>query len=250
MQLAALRLTPEAEYDASSPDELALTAAAKHLGAEFVCRPSLSTIQLALTTSYAEDCLLSAADKAHLARLRQSAQDNESGADRGAEEKHLDSGEDDEDPSAKNGEQFLRTEDTKQEERPESLVPVVVFDVLEVLEFDNFRKRMSVVIRDREGRLRLLVKGADSSVLDIAARGQEKLKRDLTDQLSEMASQGLRTLVMGQRYLTEKQFQKYRAMLLAAKGETGERKEEALSAVLSRIEKNIELLGASGIDDK
>ncbi|PHJ18682.1 phospholipid-translocating p-type flippase subfamily protein, partial [Cystoisospora suis] len=251
VQLAALRLTPEAEYDASSPDELALTAAAKHMGAEFICRPSLSTIQLALTTSYAEDCLLSAADKAHLSRLRQSIKTEQEHEARRAEERESESNKDDEVTArAKNGERFSGIKEKEEDETPGTYVPVVVFDVLEVLEFDNFRKRMSVVIRDRDGRLRLLVKGADSSVLDIAARGQDKLKRDLTDQLAEMASQGLRTLVMGQRYLTEKQFQKYRAMLLAAKGETGDRKEEALNAVLARIEKNIELLGASGIDDK
>ncbi|PFH38354.1 phospholipid-translocating P-type ATPase, flippase subfamily protein [Besnoitia besnoiti] len=224
VQLAAVRLTKEVEYDASSPDELALTAAAKHLGAEMICRPSLSTIQIGLTTAYAESCLLSQADRAYLQQLREQQAQPADAAAAGGTEAH--------------GTESLLS------------VPLVIFDVLEVLEFDNFRKRMSVVIRDRHGRLRLLVKGADSSMLDIAAPGQDGMKQDLKEQLSEMASQGLRTLVMGQRYLSEKQFQKYRAMLISAKAMTGDQKEEALNAALAKIERNIELLGASGIDDK
>ncbi|CBZ55853.1 putative P-type ATPase [Neospora caninum Liverpool] len=270
VQLAAVKLTKEAEYDASSPDELALTAAAKHLGAEFLCRPSLSTIQLCLTSRFAEDCLLSRADKAYLERLRQKIAEQEA-----AEGRAETSEERQEQPSEAEkkrggaagwGHRFLKAdrggeasgegwqkpgaEGGAEKQDQASLVPLVVFDVLEVLEFDNFRKRMSVVIRDRTGRLRLLVKGADSSMLDIAAPGQEHMKQELKAQLAEMASQGLRTLVMGQRYLSEQEFDRYRTLLLEAKARTGDRKEEAMNVALSEIERNIELLGASGIDDK
>nr|CEL78271.1 TPA: P-type ATPase, putative [Toxoplasma gondii VEG] len=242
LQLAEVKLTKEAEYDASSPDELALTAAAKHLGAEFLCRPSLSTIQLCLTSPFAEECLLSRADKAHLARLREKLAEERNGAN---------CARDDPAPVSANRQHTPQDEtEVAAENEGVSLVPLVVFDVLEVLEFDNFRKRMSVVIRDRDGRLRLLVKGADSSMLDIAAPGQDVMKQELKAQLAEMASQGLRTLVMGQRYLSEQQFDRYRALLIEAKAMSGDRKEDALNAALSEIEKDIELLGASGIDDK
>lgn len=41
------------------------------------------------------------------------------------------------------------------------------FKILQVLEFDSTRKRMSVVIELEDGRLRLLSKGADSAIFDV-----------------------------------------------------------------------------------
>lgn len=38
--------------------------------------------------------------------------------------------------------------------------------------------------------------------------------------------------------------------LMAAKDQTGESKEAAVAAVFARMERNIELLGCTGIDDK
>ena len=39
-----------------------------------------------------------------------------------------------------------------------------VFQLLQVLEFNSTRKRMSVIIKDSEGRLKLICKGADSII--------------------------------------------------------------------------------------
>jgi phospholipid-translocating ATPase len=41
------------------------------------------------------------------------------------------------------------------------------FKILQILEFDSTRKRMSVVIELEDGRLRLLCKGADSAIFDV-----------------------------------------------------------------------------------
>lgn len=41
------------------------------------------------------------------------------------------------------------------------------FKILQILEFDSTRKRMSVVIELEDGRLRLLSKGADSAIYDV-----------------------------------------------------------------------------------
>ncbi|KAL8270200.1 hypothetical protein Esti_005875 [Eimeria stiedai] len=173
---------PEAAYDASSPDELALTAAAKHLGAEFVCRPNLNSIQLAIRSPLASEALLSPADRGRLDELRCMQQQQQ-------QQQHVREG----------------------SESEGDCVPVVTMDLLEVLEFDNYRKRMSVVVRDRKGALRLLVKGADSSMFAIAAANQEGALKACKEQLGEMAQRGLRTLVLGQRFLSERQFERYQA---------------------------------------
>lgn len=264
----------EANYDASSPDELALTAAAKHLGAEFVCRPNLNSIQLALRAPFALDAFLTMRDRVALDELRRRASELPCLSPLKAQE----AGEEKSESSATTGP--LNQED---------LVPILTVDVLEVLEFDNYRKRMSVIVRDREGFVRVLVKGADNSMFDIAAPGQREMVKECKTHLSEMAQRGLRTLVLGQRYLSERQLERYqvkkdkRLSFCSAKAErrllppakqtlrltkrksdcaalqadlasagslAGEEKEQALAAVIARVEKNIELLGCTGIDDK
>nr|XP_027200393.1 putative phospholipid-transporting ATPase 9 [Dermatophagoides pteronyssinus] len=44
-----MQILEDLEYDASSPDEIALISAANHLGFEFVCRPMLNEIMIAIT---------------------------------------------------------------------------------------------------------------------------------------------------------------------------------------------------------
>jgi magnesium-transporting ATPase (P-type) len=47
--------------------------------------------------------------------------------------------------------------------------------VLEILGFISKRKRMSIVIKDEDGVIRVLTKGADSAMAPILAAGQATL---------------------------------------------------------------------------
>ena len=40
------------------------------------------------------------------------------------------------------------------------------YEMLHILDFDNVRKRMSVLVRDKRGRIKLYCKGADTMVND------------------------------------------------------------------------------------
>ncbi|KAK3989354.1 hypothetical protein QBC44DRAFT_381574 [Cladorrhinum sp. PSN332] len=59
------------------------------------------------------------------------------------------------------------------------------YQILDVIEFDSKRKRMSIVVRCPDGRIWLLIKGADSVILprlklaDLAAEKAEKLRQSL-----------------------------------------------------------------------
>ncbi|KAK4170067.1 hypothetical protein QBC43DRAFT_251043 [Cladorrhinum sp. PSN259] len=59
------------------------------------------------------------------------------------------------------------------------------YQILDVIEFDSKRKRMSIVLRCPDGRIWLLIKGADSAILprlklaDLAAEKAEKLLQSL-----------------------------------------------------------------------
>ena len=79
-------------------------------------------------------------------------------------------------------------------------------------EFDSVRKRMSVVIRFPNDTVKVLVKGADSSMFSILAEdsGRNGHVRPATQShLTEYSSQGLRTLVVAARDLTDEELSEW-----------------------------------------
>mmetsp|Transcript_8609 Transcript_8609/g.8566 ORF Transcript_8609/g.8566 Transcript_8609/m.8566 type:complete len:281 (+) Transcript_8609:947-1789(+) len=77
-------------------------------------------------------------------------------------------------------------------------------NVLNVIEFNSDRKRMSVVVRMPDKRIKILCKGADSILLP-------RIKQsDIIDttwaHLEEYANEGLRTLVLTSRDLTDAEY--------------------------------------------
>jgi len=73
------------------------------------------------------------------------------------------------------------------------------YEILNVNEFNSTRKRMSVVVRMPDKSLRLFLKGADSIVAKRLAPNQPVFDTTLLH-LQDFASDGLRTLVLAQRY--------------------------------------------------
>ena len=78
-----------------------------------------------------------------------------------------------------------------------------VFQLLHVLEFNSTRKRMSVILKDQNGQIRLICKGADSIIqarLEKAKPTQDLFK--ITDRfLADYAKNGLRTLLIAEKIL-------------------------------------------------
>ena len=66
--------------------------------------------------------------------------------------------------------------------------------------FDATRKRMSMVFRTPDGRVLLLIKGADNVIMDRSIDGPHN--DTLVHHLVDFAKLGLRTLVLAQRYLS------------------------------------------------
>merc|ERR1719428_2082495 len=77
---------------------------------------------------------------------------------------------------------------------------------LDVCEFDNDRKRMSVVVKYPNGKIMLLLKGADTSVKPFL---KESVVSALDDKLDHFAKKGLRTLVMAQRELNSSEYERW-----------------------------------------
>ncbi|KAK2717920.1 hypothetical protein QYM36_006646 [Artemia franciscana] len=129
----------------------------------------------------------------------------------------------------------------------------VHYEILFVLPFDSSRKRMSIILRDSSsGKIVVYTKGADSAMFPrlIAVRTiDEQIIAKTQIQVDNYAKLGLRTLVIARRNLSKNEYDKwFREHLMAEMAV--ERREAAISESFSQIEANLELLGATGVEDK
>ena len=121
-------------------------------------------------------------------------------------------------------------------------------ELLCILDFNNVRKRMSVIVK-HEGRIRLYSKGADNVIFERLAANQEEKKARTQEHLDKFATEGLRTLVLGVRELSQEQFDDWKADHHQA-AIAIENREEKLDAVYNTIERDLTLIGATAIEDK
>ncbi|XP_062869728.1 phospholipid-transporting ATPase ID [Trichomycterus rosablanca] len=123
------------------------------------------------------------------------------------------------------------------------------YELLAVLDFNNVRKRMSVIVRSPEGRLTLYCKGADTIVYERLHPSCSKLMEATTQHLNEFAGEGLRTLVLAYKDLNESDFALWRKRHHEASTAMDDR-EEKLDAIYEEIEKDLMLIGATAVEDK
>ncbi|XP_048875352.1 phospholipid-transporting ATPase ID isoform X1 [Brienomyrus brachyistius] len=123
------------------------------------------------------------------------------------------------------------------------------YELEAILDFNNVRKRMSVIVRSPEGKLSLYCKGADTIVYERLHPSCSKLMDITTEHLNEFAGEGLRTLVLAHKELDEAYFQGWKARHHEASTALEDR-EEKLDELYEEIEKDLLLLGATAIEDK
>ncbi|XP_030004214.1 phospholipid-transporting ATPase ID [Sphaeramia orbicularis] len=125
----------------------------------------------------------------------------------------------------------------------------VTYELLAVLDFNNVRKRMSVIVRSPEGKLTLYCKGADTIIYERLHPSCSKLMEVTTKHLNEYAGEGLRTLVLACKDLDEHYMEDWmRRHHVAATAMEG--REEMLDELYEEIEKDLLLLGSSAVEDK
>ncbi|XP_021767131.1 phospholipid-transporting ATPase 1-like isoform X1 [Chenopodium quinoa] len=125
-------------------------------------------------------------------------------------------------------------------------------DVLGLHEFDSVRKRMSVVIRFPDNSVKVLVKGADTSMYSILAKGMDRddqVETATHAHLLEYSSFGLRTLVVAARDLTDGELEEWQKKYEDASTSLTDRSAK-LRQTAALIERDLRLLGATGIEDK
>uniref|UniRef100_A0A9L0RQZ9 Phospholipid-transporting ATPase n=1 Tax=Equus caballus TaxID=9796 RepID=A0A9L0RQZ9_HORSE len=125
----------------------------------------------------------------------------------------------------------------------------ITYQLLAILDFNNIRKRMSVIVRNPEGKIRLYCKGADTILLDRLHHSTQELLNTTTDHLNEYAGEGLRTLVLAYKDLDEEYYEEWAERRLQASLAQDSR-EDRLATVYEEVESDMMLLGATAIEDK
>uniref|UniRef100_A0A672UBM9 Phospholipid-transporting ATPase n=1 Tax=Strigops habroptila TaxID=2489341 RepID=A0A672UBM9_STRHB len=130
----------------------------------------------------------------------------------------------------------------------ESLGQEERYELLNVLEFTSTRKRMSVIVRTPSGKLRLYCKGADTVIYDRLAESS-KYKEITLKHLEQFATEGLRTLCFAVAEISEGDYQEWLDVYHRASTALQNRALK-LEESYELIEKNLQLLGATAIEDK
>ena len=125
---------------------------------------------------------------------------------------------------------------------------IEVYELLAILDFNNVRKRMSVIIR-KEGKVLLYCKGADSMIFERLDPSMKPLKNQTNGHLNKFACEGLRTLCLAKKEIGEEEFEVFRQKLHIA-STVLENREDQVNACYEEIEKNLTLIGATAIEDK
>uniref|UniRef100_A0A8C3FYC5 Phospholipid-transporting ATPase n=1 Tax=Chrysemys picta bellii TaxID=8478 RepID=A0A8C3FYC5_CHRPI len=131
----------------------------------------------------------------------------------------------------------------------EEMGKLVTYQLLAILDFNNIRKRMSVIVQTPDGQIKLYCKGADTILFERLHPSNEELMDLTSDHLEEFAGEGLRTLALAYKNLTEEHFKEWFKILQEANTSLDSRNEH-LAAAYEEIEKDMMLLGATAIEDK
>ncbi|XP_076711816.2 phospholipid-transporting ATPase VB isoform X1 [Callospermophilus lateralis] len=137
----------------------------------------------------------------------------------------------------------------------------LTFDLLFTLGFDSVRKRMSVVVRHPlTGEIIVYTKGADSVIMDLLEDPAHVADIDVEKKLKKIhartqkhldlyARDGLRTLCVAKKVVSEEDFRRWASFRREAEASLDNR-DELLMETAQRLENQLTLLGATGIEDR
>lgn len=122
-----------------------------------------------------------------------------------------------------------------------------IFEILETIEFNSDRKRMSVIIKTSKNKFYCYSKGADNIITKILQKDDPILEHTLK-QCDIYAKEGLRTLLFAYKELSHEEYNEWKEFLKIAQSSV-EEKTKKIAMVHDRMEKDLILLGASAIED-
>ncbi|VDO11418.1 unnamed protein product [Rodentolepis nana] len=121
----------------------------------------------------------------------------------------------------------------------------VAFDILQLFPFTSEAKRMGIVVRERKtGKIQFYSKGADAVMAKLV-----HYTPWMEDEAGNLAREGLRTLVVAHRELTEEQYadfaQRYHHATMSITDRLGK-----AQAAIATLETDLQLLCLTGVEDK
>lgn len=131
---------------------------------------------------------------------------------------------------------------------------VVRVQILNIFPFTSDSKRMGIIVQfaqdtnspfDDPGEIWFYQKGADTVMTSIVAANDW-----LDEETANMAREGLRTLVVGRKKLSSEQYQEFAQQYAQASLSLHARDASMAAVVSEHLERGLELLGVTGVEDK
>ena len=151
--------------------------------------------------------------------------------------------------SAKN--EIVLTQITKETYTVDVLGDEETYKILFEFPFNSTRKRQSIVMCDPEGDYWIMTKGADS-IMAPRITWKEEMGTVVDDHLLSFAKEGLRTLVMGKKPLSEEEVEQIKDDLdeIMCSDCNQDQREEKLMKMYDNYETELDYVGSSAIEDK
>ena len=123
------------------------------------------------------------------------------------------------------------------------------YELLNIIPFSSDRKRESVIIKDKD-LIKLYIKGADTII-------EQRLNKDTNkdiiskckDSVDYFSAQGFRTLLVGMKVLSQKEYDSFAKNLNEANMSL-EDKDKKVEEIYDKVEQNIYLIGCTIVEDK
>ena len=121
------------------------------------------------------------------------------------------------------------------------------YEILANFPFSSETKRMGILLKNLEtNRIVFYLKGAE---VVMSEKVHENSRAFLNETCENLASTGLRTLVISQKYLTLDEYEEWNKKYENAKTEM-ENRDEKIQKVVEKLEENMEFLCVTGVEDK
>uniref|UniRef100_K3WLK8 Phospholipid-transporting ATPase n=1 Tax=Globisporangium ultimum (strain ATCC 200006 / CBS 805.95 / DAOM BR144) TaxID=431595 RepID=K3WLK8_GLOUD len=140
------------------------------------------------------------------------------------------------------------TEEGREKSYLKTVTYTLSYEILRTLHFTSDRKRMSIIVRDSERRIKLICKGADSVILDRCEQFLSS-KQETMDHVTQFAVEGYRILLFAERSLEDGFYEAWESRYQEAELDMNFR-EEKIEALVEEIERKLTLIGSSAVEDK
>ncbi|XP_033225307.1 probable phospholipid-transporting ATPase IIA isoform X2 [Belonocnema kinseyi] len=122
---------------------------------------------------------------------------------------------------------------------------ILTYVILQIFPFTSETKRMGIIVKEEStSEITFYLKGAD-----VVMAGIVQYNDWLEEECGNMAREGLRTLVVAKKHLTEEQYLDFEARYNAARLCVSDRVSR-VAAVVESLEREMELLCLTGVEDK